>query len=401
MDELIETGDGNEDGVVEESGNIVLFDDTAAITELDADSATTEPVGDSVAITATETTIAENAAVTQIAANGEAEPTERIMIAGIPVDAKSALDPERVEKVTSGRRKIPLSMMFRPGGTDMAQSAGLDIYLAVVCVDTIHIQGEPAARVSNLIFSGSSEATVTFADSSQLPNGVSVQSLKNTVLLILNPSVTGNGVLRVPSLRACLKLGSLSGLSRCVHEGCSKPVLNDRDGPLCYMHAASNGVRVLLAGTMIDLKDDQATIKARNTERKSLTADAQKAKDLEDRRLALMAKKKTALLLLNRNSGAHAQARLSAPVEEDILDIGESLVSKNDEEKIRLARFEVLKRKRETIEKSDAIKQRQKENKERAANVALALPPVVKPVVGPRKSMTKQLADQIKAERGY
>jgi hypothetical protein len=152
---------------------------------------------------------------------------------------------------------------------------------------------------------------------------------------------------------------------------------------------------------MIDLKDDQATIKARNTERKSLTADAQKAKDLEDRRLALMAKKKTALLLLNRNSGAHAQARLSAPVEEDILDIGESLVSKNDEEKIRLARFEVLKRKRETIEKSDAIKQRQKENKERAANVALALPPVVKPVVGPRKSMTKQLADQIKAERGY
>jgi hypothetical protein len=166
------------------------------------------------------------------------------------------------------------------------------------------------------------------------------------------------------------------------------------------MHAAASSVRVLVAGSMIDLKEDAATAAAKKSERKSLSAEAKKAKELEDRRLALQAKKKTALMLLTRNSGAHVQGRLSAPIDDDVLDIGESLASKAEDEKERRERFEVLKRKRETIERADAIRQRQKENKEREANKAKSPVPISKPA-GPRKSMTQQLADQIKAERGY
>jgi hypothetical protein len=330
--------------------------------------------------------------------------SERVTIAGILVDLVGAIDPERVDKVTSGRRKIPLSMMFRAGGTDSASSAGVDHYIAVVCYDVV---GNDAIKISSLIFTGSTEAMLTIQDPSDIPLGLSLDNIKGCCLLVLNPTATGPTTLRVPSLRACLKLGRLGGLSACSHDGCSKPVLVDRDGSLCYQHAVSTGVRATSGGTSVSFQSNIVSMeeeakRRRERQAKAPSAEEKKVRELEQRRQELIAKKKTALMLLNRNHGAartEAHVRLSTgSLGESMIDIGEVNMRANDDES-RLARFEALKRKREAIDKKDI----KKENK-RIENIA-KMQEVVKPKVSQpitnRKSLSQQLADQIKSERGY
>jgi hypothetical protein len=332
---------------------------------------------------------------------------QRTTIAGVIVDSVGSIDPERVEKVTSGRRKIPLSMMFRPGGTDGASAAGLDHYVSAVCYDVIN----DTAKVSSMIFTGSTEAVLSFADPTEIPGGLSLGNLKGCCLLILNPVVTGAVNLRVPSLRACLKLGRLSGLSTCSHSDCSKPVLTDRDGSLCYQHAVSAGVRVNTGGTSVTFEpvlsaEDEAKRK-REKQAHAPSAEEKKAKEIEQRRQELLAKKKTALMLLNRGSGGsrlEAQARLSTgSLGESTIDIGEltNRVDKSDE--TRLARLEALKRKRETLEKKNAAVQRKAEQEQMVKELENKRPEMNREPqpVSHRKSLSQQLADQIKVERGF
>jgi hypothetical protein len=326
---------------------------------------------------------------------------ERTTIAGIEVDVAGSIEPDRIAKVLSARRKIPLQMMFRPGGMDGARSAGMDHYVAVVCYDTV---GKDSFKVSNLIVTGSTEAIVNIADPSEVVNGLSLDRLKGVCLLIFNPVMVGPTTLRIESLRSCLRLGSLKSLGTCSHEGCSKPVLVDRDGALCYQHAVATGVRVTTGGTTVNfpsgLSVEDEERKKRERKAKAPSADEKAAMDRERRKQELIAKKKTALMLLNRTHGAsksQIQARLSTgTLNDDMIDIGETEISRSTEES-KLERFKELKRKREQLEKKEARK-------------TIVKPPVkvVEPVKNlenrrplNRKSLTEQLADQIKAERGY
>ena len=116
-------------------------------------------------------------------------------------------------------------------------------------------------------------------------------------------------------------------------------------------------------------------------------------------RIELIAKKKTALMLLNRNFGAgklEVNARLSTgSLKEDMIEIGDSSIAARDEQ--RLARFNELKRKRETLErKVERIKE--KEN-----NKKVVEPEKPKVIVenNNRKSLVDQFSYQIKSERGF
>jgi hypothetical protein len=322
---------------------------------------------------------------------------KRVTIAGIEVDSVGSIDPDRIAKVTSGRRQIPLSLMFRHGGLDSAQSAGLDHFIAVVCYD---ILSESSIKISNLNFTGSVEAILNIGDTTDVP----VESFRNTGLLILNPTPTGPTSLRIPSSRGCLRLGSLSGIGKCSHDGCSKPVLIDRDGPLCYQHAVAAGIRITTGGTSVTF-DNTLSVEdeeKRKRERQAIAPSAaeKEARDREMKRQELIAKKKTALMLLNRNFGGgkmEVNARLSTgSLREDLIDIGEVVVGNDDE---KLKRLNELKRKRATL---DRKVQRMKKKENEAANVALSIE--TKEVVGKsenRKSLSEQLAYQIKSERGF
>ena len=333
--------------------------------------------------------------------------SERVTVAGIEVDANGAIDPERLAKVTSGRRKIPLSMMFRPGGVDSAQSAGVDHYIAVVCYDTLN---KNTIKISSLIFTGSTEAVLTIADIAD--NSPSIESFKGNALLILNPVSTGSTNLRIPSSRACLRLGTLSGLKSCAHENCSKPVLIDRDGALCYQHAVAAGVRVTTGGTSVTFDKsvslEELEKRKREVKAHAPSADEKADREREQKRQELIAKKKTALLLLNRNSGAgrmEANARLSTgSLKEDMIDIGEASCSAaQDIEK--LARLKELKRKRETLDKQidKAAEKRKKENLQQVNEVVV--PAKVAAASddkgGSRKSLSEMFSHRIKSERGF
>jgi hypothetical protein len=334
---------------------------------------------------------------------------ERIMIAGIEVDSVGSIDPDRVAKVTQGRRKIPLQMMFRPGGTDSAQSAGIDHYIAVACYDVI---SGSSIKISNMIFTGSTEAVLTVTDPSEIPGGLAIDRMKGFCYLILNPVMTGPTSLRIDSLRACLRLGALRGLSTCTHEGCSKPVLTDRDGSLCYQHAVASGIRITTGGTSVtfdktlSVEDEEK----RKRERKAVAPSAEEklAKERELKKQELIAKKKTALMLLNRNCG-HSRAEVSARLStgsliDDLIDIGEVNFKQSAAEKEKVERLKELKRKREMFEKKEAKRHKEAIRKEHIAvkaNIVLEQEKASKPPPGPRKSMAQQLADQIKNERAY
>lgn len=343
--------------------------------------------------------------------NPAESPPERIVIAGIEVDSISCIDPDRVAKVSQGRRKIPLQMMFRPGGTDSAQSAGIDYYIAVACYDVVNSN---SIKISNLIFTGSTEALLTVTDPMEIPGGLVIERMKGFCFLILNPVNVGPTSLRIDSLRACLKLGALKGLSSCTHEGCSKPVLTDRDGPLCYQHAVASGIRITTGGTSVSfdktlcVEDEEK----RKRERKATapSAEEKEAKERELKKQELIAKKKTALMLLNRSSGAHRQevsARLSTgSLIDDLIDIGEIDFKQSAAEQEKLERMNELKRKRELFEKKEAKRHRDAIRKESIASKENAIIQEAAKVtklrpVGPRKSLSEQLADQIKSERGY
>ncbi len=140
----------------------------------------------------------EATAVIEQAANDQNVPKERVTIAGIEVDQAGSIDPDRIAKVTSGRRQIPLSMIFRHGGLDSAQSAGIDHYIAVVCYDIVN---DNSIKVSNLNFTGTTEAILNIGDMAE----ISIELFRNSGLLILNPCPTGPTSLRIPSARACLR----------------------------------------------------------------------------------------------------------------------------------------------------------------------------------------------------
>lgn len=89
----------------------------------------------------------------------------------------------------------------------------------------------------------------------------------------------------------------------------------------------------------------------------------------------------------------------------ELMDIGETdAVNPNeDDTKSRLQRFEVLKRKREAIEKHDSIlmeRQRLIDSKKDEVKENIAEAPEPESVRAGRKSMSKQFLDVIKAERG-
>jgi len=322
---------------------------------------------------------------------------ERILIEGIPIDAKNAIEIERFNKVTSGRRKIPLPLIFRSGALDVAASSGQDIYIAVVCYDTCTVGQEKVLKVSNLLFSGSAEALVHISDAE---GPIKPESLKSCCILILNPSVIGTGSLRVPSLKACLRLGTLTGLDKCAAGKCDKPVLVDRDGSLCYKHSSEKTIRVQVGGSSLnfEVKTGSDQQKAVRTSVEPLSVEARKAKAEEKQRTELLAKKKTAMLLLNRTSGpkTHAVMRLSVG-DDKALDIGE--INEVSEAKEKIARYQALKRRRETLDRTDEAKQRREVKvRKEAERMALNANPVEK---GPRKSISEQLADVIKAERGF
>lgn len=320
-----------------------------------------------------------------------AQLVERIQICGIPVDTKMSIAPERVDKVTSGRRKIPLSFICRPGGTDRATSAGQDLFIAVVCFD---IAGKDTVWVSDMIFSGSTEIKINVVDTSE------ISSLKGTAMLVLNPQVVDSTTLRIPSIKQCLKLGNVSGLETCQFDGCKKPVISERDGPLCYKHAAMKSMgRLSIGGGLVDTSaGDAVSTAVKKVARPPISADERRRKIQEDRRMEFQAKKKTALMLLQRKSGMSnvGQRIVLNPDEDDVLDIGiEEMI---DDAKSKISRYQVLKRKREATELSDTLKEkREKENTEK--NESRQVPPP-KPVVVIRKSISEQITHLIKSERG-
>lgn len=219
-------------------------------------------------------------------------PQERMNLCGVPVDAEKAADPERIEKITSGRRKIPLSLLCRPGGTDMATAAGQDIYIAVVCFDHTTVGEERGIKVSDYIFSGSTEITVIFADCSDI-SGMTFESLKGSCLLIMNPQVVTQNVVRVPSLRLCLKLGTLSGVAMCETENCTKPILADRDGPWCYRHSAvRTGSRLSIGGGAIDTEVPEELMKKKKNDRVFQPKSARKNSKNKDAKNCLQKKER-------------------------------------------------------------------------------------------------------------
>lgn len=324
----------------------------------------------------------------------EEEKIERTVIDGIPVDSNTAIDTDRFNKVTSGRRKIPLSLMFRSAGSDLAASSGQDIYIAVVCYDTTIVGSEKVMKVSNLLFSGSAEALVHVSDVEEGP--IKIESFNGTCLLILNPSVIGASSLRIPSLKACLKLGSLTGLGNCSHESCNKPVLVDRDGPLCYKHSSQMTMRVQVGGSALSFVEEKPKDQSSRKIDQNISIESKKAHALEKTRLELLAKKKTAMLLLNRSSGSHTHAVMRLSVgDEKMLDIGEMNQDESDQ-RAKVAKYQAFKRKRESLDRLDEIKQR-KENEKKVENFPLQK----KEVDVPRKSISERLADVIKSERGF
>lgn len=336
------------------------------------------------------------------------QPQERLTLCGVPVDADKAADPERIEKITAGRRKIPLSLLCRPGGTDMATAAGQDIYIAVVCFDHATVGEERGIKVSDYIFSGSTEITVVFADCSDI-SGMTFESLKGSCLLIMNPQVMTQNVVRVPSLRLCLKLGTLSGVAMCETENCTKPILPDRDGPWCYRHSAVRaGSRLSIGGGAIDTDLPLELIKKKE-KRPSLSTEERAKKVEEQRRQELLAKKRTAVMLANRRAtGGTVTGVIGEQFNgsTELMDIGETDAGNQnqDDTKSRLQRFEVLKRKREAIVKHDSIlmeRQRLVASKKDEEKESIAEAPEPEPVRAERRSMSKQFLDVMKAERGY
>ena len=383
-------------------------------------------------------------------------PIERVNLCGLTVDLKRSMDPERVEKVTSGRRKVPLSMICRPGGTDYATSAGLDFYIAVVCVSIVQTGDHAGIIVSDLIFSGPTEVKILFGDPSDIPGGLSLDRIVGTCLLVMNPTVAAPNVLHVPSLRLCLRLGHLTGLSKCEAENCVKPVLVDRDGTLCYIHTASRVTgRLSIGGSSIDLEELRkadllaANRAKRQAERSALTAEEKLAKIQEHKRETLLAKKKTALMLFERQnrgqlpvqsslSKTSATTRFEVTAKpchnvvtidvagggrvnathdsgELMLDIGELSDDAGTDIKEKVERFEILKRKREAMEKRDSNKAAKAlaESKTRERQAELIVQEQARVVTDEngiqqvnrtgteRKSISQQVAEVIKAERGF
>ncbi len=267
-----------------------------------------------------------------------AEPASTLC--GVPVDPAGQIAPERLAAVTEGRRKVPLRQM-----TEFDFSMAGDIYIAVVVIAR---KGEFTVRVSDMVFNNSTEMDIVFED----PEGGSPEKLVGKVVLILNPRFpnrkkTSSKYLHVASVKSCLIMGTLTGVGKCSHEDCTKTILPSRDGAMCHMHAVLSGVIRVCAGG--DLKETEAVTKVFSKPKPAQPVSAEEQTKLQDdrKRADILAKKKTALMLLNRRSstGGHLLP-LSGQIE-----IGE--IVDDGHQKERIQRIDELKRKREKIEKAD------------------------------------------------
>jgi hypothetical protein len=308
------------------------------------------------------------------------------ILCGLPVDPTGQIELNRLNAVTEGRRKVPLRKLAE---YDFGTPA--DVFIAAVVVGK---KGDSALLVSDMIMTGSTEFVLAFEET----EGVNYDKFLGKCMLVLNPRLAKYGrselQIRVGSVKNCLQIGSLSGIATCEIPLCSKPVLTPRDGTMCYAHAGQTaGVRVSIGGehggTLI-----AGGLKIAPVKRKSapLTSDEKAALDESRKRSEILAKKKTALALLNRRSSTGGNLRNTTL--SDQIDIGETDPKGSE----FVARFQELKRKREQIEKADLLKEKVIEKKK----IEETLPVPEKTFIPPasRKSLLAAFDQVCRAERG-
>ena len=273
----------------------------------------------------------------------EAIQPELTIICGVPTEMKGSIEMEKVERMIAGRSKLPLSLLLRNRG--MHSRASSETFISVVCYGTFDDTG---MKVSDLIFTGTTEARIFLSDPSDIPGGISFGSLRGSCLLVMNPVHVGTDSLRIPSLRSCVRIGRLSALATC--EECPKPVLSSRDGSLCYKHAAGRcSLRTSIGGSMINIVEEVKEVAKRVVV--PLSAEEQQQRSEDHRRQSLLAKKRTALLLHNRRNSLDAgrdvtfERRFAA---EGVMELEEDRVKEGDVD--ALEKFQNFKRKRELLE---------------------------------------------------
>ena len=337
-------------------------------------------------------TVGESSALgplTELANISCSEPTqpeiEWMMYFGVPVEKRSAVDEEKITPATHGRLKVPLSKLVT--NPEIRET---DIYVSLVVVDQLD---ESTVKVSDMMITGSSEVVVRFIDPSPM-NGLRIDALKGSCLLVLNPVVTGVKHLTVACLKNCMRIGRVtSQLSSCSHPDCKKPVFIPRDGLCCYSHASrSAGLRLSVVG------GDHAGVTKTEPELKKKTKPVIDVAEREilreaNRKSELIARKKTAVLLANRRSegnGGNKNPFFNRMRGSDLMELGDVEESVEDD-KAKLARFENLKRKRELIEQQ--------------RNQVVVVQPEIEPVVSEpspdrRKSLKNKFDELVLIERG-
>ena len=287
--------------------------------------------------------------VSAILTNEVPEPTpsvELTTVAGIVTELAGSLDPMRLARVSEGRQQVALKTLLKGD-----RSFTNDIYTACVCYA---VGGPNSIKVTDLIFSGTSEAKITFTEKlleGEVHAAMRLSCLVGTCILVLNPVHVRGDLFQVASVKSCLKLGNLSGLGSCE---CGKPLLLSRDGKLCAEHAAERcSVRTSIGGTTLHIQETRT--EDIGPKRAPLTKEEKLARADELKRQSIVAKKRAATLLYNRRnsllSGGDLQLDHRQTDGKGEMDIGsEETHSESSDLASKLLSF---KRKRAAIEQKD------------------------------------------------
>ena len=328
-------------------------------------------------------------------ASATTDPTPEIewmMYFGVPTEKARAVEEEKISPATHGRLKVPLCKLLANQNFEKRET---DIYMSLVCIEKVD---EKSVRASDMLITGSTEVVVEFTDPSPM-NGLQIDTLKGACLLVLNPVVTGLRTLTVPCLKNCLRIGRLNQINPCSYPDCEKPVFEPRDGLCCFKHASKQaGLRLSVVGGDHTGASEAKPQEVKKKPRPVMDPAEREALREANRKSELIARKKTAVMLSNRRSeggtGVNRNPFFSHMRGSDLMELGDADESKGDDRE-KLERFEILKRKRELIEKRD---------KQREATVVVPEPAVVAvvPTVSPaqRKSLTHQFDQLIQTERG-
>ena len=258
-------------------------------------------------------------------------PRGLITVAGVVVEEEGSIDPLRLARVTEGRTQVSLKVLLR--GNRVFQG---DTYVACVCYG---VCGASGIKVSDLVFSGTSEAVMYLDEADES----SCEKLVGATLLILNPALVRGNICRAASLKSCLKLGTVSDISACVADGCEKPLITHRDGTLCCLHAAEKcSIRKSIGGTMLKIEEPVRKTKS-DIKRKTPTT----TETNEKKRQSLLAKKRAVTMLYNRRNSLLSGGDVKLDFNDGALiemSDNESCIDENLVEK--LASF---KRKRDTL----------------------------------------------------